>query len=393
MNLVKSFTILAFVAATGSSMAQGLLSLRPQRDVFEKRLPLSWSVAAGMGYDSNVNLSSNNEHDSLYAQAAINARYQSGDRQTSYGIDAGYSAFQFADAPANQDEFMQAFRAGVNFRHKVNPRLVITDSAYFAYEFEPNYSIGAGTTRRSEPYIYGFNNLSVAYAWSRRLSTVTGYTVSGIDYSDFDGESFLNHTFNHEFRYQLGRATVGVLEYRLATSSYDNNFGDYSSNYFLVGVDHSLTRRLYTSLRAGAEFRDRDFGGSGTSPYVEGVLTYRASEDTTLSSYVRYGYDDSTIGFYQDRTSIRIGANVSSRLNSRTSVFAGAHYIHDVYEDSFIDAGNFEDDVFALNAGVDYQIYKNVSLYAGYSFTTSSSGNDIREYDRHNMNIGLRAQF
>lgn len=288
---------------------------------------------------------------------------------------------------------MQAARLGFNVRHKVSPRLVITDSAYFAYEFEPNFSIGAATTRRSEPYIYGFNNLSVAYAWSRKLSSVSGYTITGIDYSDFNGESFLTHMFNHEFRYQMGKTTVGVAEYRLGTSSYDSGFGDYSSNYFLLGVDHSVTRRLYTSVRAGAELRDRDNGGAETAPYVEGVVNYKTGEQTTLSSYVRWGFDDSTIGQYQDRRSLRIGANLSHRINESTSITAGGHYINDQYEDSAAGAQSFSDDIFALNVSMDYALYDNVSLYCGYSFTTSASGNGVREYDRHVMNLGVRATF
>jgi hypothetical protein len=392
MHLTKSFAVLAFVATAGASMAQGLLSLRPQRDGFEKRLPLAWSVGAGVGFDSNTNLSNDDAHESGYATLGLGARVQSGDRQTAYSVDASYSAFQYFDAPEGQDDFLNSVRLGFNVRHKVSPRLVITDSAYAAYEFEPNYSIGAGTTRRVEPYVYGFNNLSVAYAWSRKLSTVTGYTASGIDYSDFN-ESFLTHTLNHEFRWTLSRQTVGVLEYRYATTTYDNDFGDYSTQFALLGVDHSLTRRLYTSVRAGSEFRERDNGGSGTNPYVEGVLNYRAGEQTSVSTYIRYGYDDSSIGGYQDRTSMRIGANFSSRLNQRTNVIAGAHYIHDVYEDSAVGAEDYNDDVIALSCGVDYLVYKNISLYAGYSFTTSDSGNEQRNYDRHNVNMGVRAQF
>jgi hypothetical protein len=392
MNLVKSFTILAFVACTGSSFAQGLLSLRPQKDEFERRIPLTYSVSAGAGYDSNANLASDNEEDSAYAQFGLGARYASGDRQTSYSIDASYGGQYYLDAPEGQDDYQNSFRLGANIRHRVSPRLTITDSAYAAYEYEPNYSVGAGTTRRSEPYIYFMNNLSVGYAWSRKLSTVTSYTISGIDYSDDVSESFLSHTLSQELRYQMSKLTVGVLEYRFALSTYDTDFGDYTSHYLLAGVDHSLTRRYYTSLRAGAELRDRDNGGEEISPYVEGILNYRAGEHTTLSSYVRWGYDDSSIGSYTERSSVRIGANARHQLNSRLAASAGLHYIHDMYEGSDV-ADSYDEDVVSLSLGVEYGLYKNISLYSGYTFTTASSGNGLRDYDRHNVNVGVRAQF
>lgn len=378
MKLVKTFTTLAFIACTGSTFAQGMLSLRPHKDEFEKRMPISYTVSAGAGYDSNANLSSENEESSAYANFGIGAQYNSGDRTTSYSVDASYGGFYYLDAPEGQDDFLNSARIGFNLRHKVSPRLSITDSAYVAYEFEPNYQIGAGTTRRSEPYLYGYNNLSVAYAWTRRLSTVTGYTISGIDYSDFGGESFLSHTFSHEFRSQIGKLTTGVLEYRFATTSYDNNFGDYSSHYLLAGVDHTYSRKFYGSLRAGAEMRDRDNGGSDTAPYVEAVANYRSGEDTTLSAYLRYGYDDSSIGSYGERTSIRIGVNARHQLNNRLAGTAGLHYINDQYDASET-AASYDEDVFALSLGLEYSLYKNIALYGGYSFTTSSSGNEIRD--------------
>ncbi len=392
MNLTKSFTVLAFVATAASVSAQGLLNLRPKKDEFEKRLPFTYSVSAGAGYDSNPSLASEGGDSSAYGQFGLSARYSSGDRTTAYNLEGSYGGNYYFDAPEGQDDYLNSARIGFNLRHKVSPRLSITDSAYVAYEFEPNYSIGAGTTRRQEPYLYGYNNLSVAYAWSRRLSTVTSYTISGIDYSDFGQESFLQHIGAQEFRYQLGKLTVGVLEYRFNTSSYDNGFGDYTSNSILVGVDHSVTKQLYASLRAGAELRDRDNGGEETAPHVEGVVQYRAGEDTTLSSYVRYGFDDSSIGSYGERRSVRIGANVSQRLNQRTTLNGGVHYIHDTFEASE-SADNFDENVFSLNLGVDYNLFRNVSLYAGYSYSTASSGNGVRDYDRHNMNVGLRAQF
>jgi hypothetical protein len=391
MNLKTSFATLAFVALATTGFSQGLLSLRPQKDEFAKRLPIAYSVSAGAGYDSNQNLSATDEKGSAYANFGLGARYNSGDRQTSYSIDANYGGYYYLDAPEDQDDYQQSARLGINFRHKVSPRLSITDSLYFAYEFEPNYAVGAGTSRRSQPYTYGLNNIAVAYAWSRKLSTVTSYTISGINYSDLGDESFLSHTFSHELRYQIGKTTVGVVEYRLATATYDNGFGDYTSHYLLVGVDHSITRRLYTSLRAGAEFRSRDTGDD-TSPYVEGVLTYRAGEDTTLSSYLRYGFDDSSIGSYGERTSVRVGLTATQKLNSRLNGSLGAHYIHDSFGGSAI-ATSYDEDVVSLSAGLDYNLFGNVSLYAGYGFTTTASGNDGRDYSRHNVNLGVRATF
>jgi hypothetical protein len=272
--------------------------------------------------------------------------------------------------------------------------LTITDSAYAAYEFEPNYAVGAGTTRRSEPYIYAYNDISAAYAWTRKLSSVTGYTISGIDYNEDDlgGESFLQHIGHHEMRYQVGKLTIAALTYRFSTTSYDNGFGDYNSHYLLAGVDHTVSRRLYASFRVGAELRDRDNGGSDTAPYFESTLNYRSGEDTTLSWYNRFGFEDSSIGSYGERYSYRSGLTATHRINTRLSGSAGLHYIHDQFDNGG-DAESYDEDTFAVSLGLDYNLFRNVNLYSGYTFTTSSSGNGVRDYDRHNVNFGIKASF
>lgn len=394
-KITLSLTALALAISGTSAVAQGLLSLRPAKDEFDKRIPFTITVNAGVGYDSNTNLSATDEQDSIYSQFGIGLAYSENSRTTSYGINLGYGGFYYWDAPEGTDDYLNSVRLGANIRHRVNPRLAIMDNAYVAYEFEPNYAIGSGTTRRSEPYTYWYNDLSASYAWSRTLSTVTGYTISGIDYSEdsLTGESFMTHIGHHEFRYQVGKLTVAALTYRFATTSYDNDFGDYNSHYALVGIDHTVSRRLYTSFRVGAEFRDRDNGGMETAPYFESVVNYRSGEDTTLSWYNRFGFEDSSIGSYQDRYSFRSGLSASHKITNKLNGNAGLHYIHDQYELGGDQAQDFNDNVFSLSLGLDYLVYKNVSLYSGYSFTTNASGQDTRDYNRHNVNFGVRATF
>lgn len=395
-QLLKSLVALSTLSFGANAFGQGLVSLRPDKDEFARRLPLTVTLDVAGGYDSNTNQSPNNAHDSGYIQGGASLDYKGGDRRTAYNITASYSGFYYLDPPPSTDDYLQSARVGLNVRHKVNPRLAITDSLYVAYEFEPNYAVGSGTTRRTEPYLYGYNDLSVSYAWSRKFSTVTGYTINGIDYQEaaYSGESFLSHIFHQEFRYAVTQLTTAALDYRFSTASYDNGFGDYHSHYILAGLDHNFSRRLVGTFRVGAEFRERDNGGSETSPYAEGNLSYRADKETTVSLYGRYGFEDSSIGTFQSRKSIRIGVTAQHRLTDRLNTTAGLHYIHDSFDDSAANAdSNYDEDVFSASAGLDYLLFKNISLTTRYSFTTVNSGNDLRDYDRHNVSVGLRATF
>lgn len=376
---------------SASAPAQGLLSLG-QRDEFEKKLPFSVTVGVGAGWDSNVNLSSSDEQDSAYISAKIIAEYSTGDRRTSYSVGLTYTPMYYLDAPEGVDEFQNS--ASINFamRHRATPRLTISDNLYFAYEYEPNYQIGTSVARRTQPYIYGYNNLNVAYAWTKRFSTVTGYTISGISYDDDSeaGEDYFSHLFSQDFRYAFTRQTTGVLTYRYGISEYDNGFGDYTSQYFLAGVDHSFSRRTVGSFRAGAEVRDRDNGGSSTNPYAEASFSHSIAKQTYVRWYGRYGFEDADIGNTTERTSLRTGVSVQQRFTNRLAGNLGANYIFDQFEGGGTD---FDDNIIEVSVGLDYSVYKNLVLNTGYSFTTTSSDEANREYDRHILSLGLTAKF
>ena len=237
--------------------------------------------------------------------------------------------------------------------------------------------LGATVARRTEPYFYGYNSLAAAYSWNRRFSTVTSYTISGVNY-DGDGTDYLQHIFANEFRYAFNRTTTGVVTYRYAITDTDGG-SDYDTHYALVGVDHRFNPRLSGSLRVGAEFQEGD-----STPYVESALTYRVTRKTDLRWYAQYGF--SSNGIESDNAGLRTGVTASHRFNTRFVGNLGAHYIQedDVY---------YDQDVLALSAGFSYSLYKNLSLNGGYSFTTASSDEDFAEFDRHQLQLGVAARF
>ena len=45
------------------------------------------------------------------------------------------------------------------------------------------------------------------------------------------------------------------------------------------------------------------------------------------------------------------------------------------------------------SAGLAYRLWNNVSMDAQYSYTLLSSGDELRDYDRNRVSLGLSAQF
>ena len=133
----------------------------------------------------------------------------------------------------------------------------------------------------------------------RRLSTVSRYTVTGIDYDgqlESVGEDRFTQTFSQEVRYVLDRLTSLVGEYRRANTDYDIVNLDYDANYLLAGVDHKFSDNVTGTLRLGGENRDYDSNDDdGWNPYAEASLRYNLSDRTNLVWFTRYGYEDSEV--------------------------------------------------------------------------------------------------
>jgi Putative beta-barrel porin 2 len=387
------FSTAAIAALSSSAHAQGLLSIGHSMDIdFDRKIPFVVTAGATLGWDSNTNLSSNNEEDSLYAQANVGVSYNTGDRRTSFRYYANYSPLYYFDPAPGVDDFQHNVRLGLDYRRRINERLTITDNFYLAYEIEPDYNVGAAVARRNDQYLYGYNSLAASYAWNRRFSTVTSWTISVMDYENnvADAQDNLVNIFGNEFRYALSRTTTLAGTYRFAITDYDGA-NDYDSHYLLAGVDHRFNPRLTASFRAGVEMRDRDIGGSSTEPYFEGALTYYVSRRTNLRWYSRYSMSEFDAG--NDSTSFATGLSADHRINSRLSVNAGLHYHKRDYG-----SGTFGgEDVFSFSCGFDYSLYRNISLNGGYSVTSSdrdgTAGGFSGDYDRHHLQLGIGARF
>jgi hypothetical protein len=127
-----------------------------------------------------------------------------------------------------------------------------------------------------------------------------------------------------------------------------------------------------------------------TNPYVEASFSHSVAKQTYVRWYGRYGFEDADVGNSTERTSIRTGVSLQQRFTNRIAGNIGANYIHDEF-----DGGSrpFDDDIVEVSLGLDFNVYRNLVLNTGYSFTTTSSGVAEREYDRHILSLGMTARF
>ena len=397
---VASAFALSLGLLSGAAHGQGLLSIGSNVDDFEQEdIPLTWTVSGYVGYDSNINSIDIAEESSVYLQAGIGTQWSGGSRTTRYTLGASASVlYYFDDVTVGDDEnVFYSVRLQGSVVHRASRRLTLSDSFYATYEYEPNQQIGATVSRRTDQYFYLYNNAALSYAWTRRFSTVASWVTSGITYDGDDVEDRWANRIGLAARYLWTRATTLVGEYRFGITDYETGTADYTSHYLLAGVDHMFNRVTQGSVRVGAEFRDNDNYDSNTSPYIEASLVQLLNEGFSLRWAARYGLEDSELGSFESRTSIRMGVTAQYEFNPRLTGTAGLTYVHSELDDSYVaGVSDGDEDFFGINLGLSYLLYSNVRVEGGYSYGTLDSNIDSgisRDFDRHRVFMGVSANF
>ncbi len=375
------------LGAIGQNMETG--------DEFDDDLPLTVTLGVGTGWDSNTNTSSTLENESAYINGGIGAIYGIGDKTTQLNLGTNFGAIYYFDqAPGVDDDFYNA-RISLDLVHRASPRLTLIDNAYFTYEIEPDYAIGASTARRNDQYSYFYNRFAASYAWSRRLSTVTSYTISGIFYEEdiiAATEDRLTHNVGNQFRYAWTRQTTLTADYRYQRTNFDTLPRDINEHFVLAGIDHRFTRATSLTASGGAQFYDDSVSGSSTKPYGELALNYRVTEDTTVRWANRVGLESNEVAGFNDRYTWRSGLSANHRLTPYLTGSGGISYVLSRFDGGTV-TSDLDEDAISVNAGLSFRVLPNTDLDARYYFTKYSSDNSLRDYDRHRVSLGLSTTF
>ncbi len=379
--------VVAAITSTSTVMAQDVFGA----DGFDNR-PFSVSMEVRQGYDTNTRTTADgNKQESAFTTGSLTLGTVLGARRTRLSADLTGGLRYNWDGDQDDD---YNIRLALSLTHNVNRRLSLALTTYTTYQIEPDFYDSLTLSRRSGHYFYSNSSLRATYQWTNKFSTITSYSLAAVMYEDSAVgaiEDRLENIFSQEFRYLILPTTVLVGEYRFAMVRYDVNDRDSDSHFFLAGVDHNFTPRLRASLRGGVEIRDYD-SGAETSPYGEGTLTYNYGKGSSLRWINRYGYEQSDLrGNSATNLTFRSGLYAKQRLTARIFADLGIYYQNTKLEGR--ENGDVTDDVIGANAGLSYEINRRFSVNAGYNFTTISSDDAVREYDRHMVYAGFQASF
>ncbi len=352
--------------------------------------PFSGAVSVRGGYDDNTNSSSFDAQESYFTSlyGELNADLGSPRTQFTIGLAGGATYYE-----SNNDWDYTATIKTV-LTHRATSRLTLSARIYATYQVEPDFSLLLGSERRNGQYIFANSQFSAKYQWSPRISTVTSYSLVGVFYEDdltADASNRFEHYFSQEFRYLLRPTTTLVAEYRFAFYDYtENNINDGTSNYFLVGVDQTFSPRLSANVRGGVEVRENDAQGTQVSPYAEATLSYAYGRFSTLTWLNRYGFEQSSSTLGTERRTFRSGLKLRHGFTARLSAYAAAFYHNNQYEGQNL---SYSEDLVDLSTGLQFDVSRNLSLTAGYSYTKLYSDLPFRDYDRNRFTVGATVSF
>ncbi len=392
MNMKTSLSLATLVAFGGLASAQGLLSIAPETTT-PFSLPVSFSVSADAGYDTNINNSGFDEVDSFYISGGAGVDWAYATDRTVATVGVSGSVFHYFDQVPEIDDTLYNVRAGISLAHALTDRLSLNNKFYFGYEFEPNYVFGVSLNRRNDQYYFAYNTLTLDYLWTERLSTSTGYTIQGIFY-DNDGisqaEDRIRHQFNQLVRYALNENTGLRAEYRYAMVDYDNSSLDSTSHYALVGIDHAFSENTNAVVMAGAQFFDFDARGSRTKPFVEAGLNHQVDEALSLRWANRLSFEDSQVQSSGDNYSYRTSLDARYQYTEKLATYAGLVYIH---QDLTRGPASGTENIFQGTIGTSYALTEALALRASYTYNLNDSFREANDFDRHRVNVGVTASF
>jgi len=379
-----------------------------------RRLHLTGSLNGG--YDDNVNLTPTGSP-SWYANPTANFRYQFGSARLAMDLLVGGGINYYFDHPDGR-YYDPIVYLQFSLAYKVTARLTLDLSTSSAYESQPELGTPLSANFRLGNYLRSENNLSAHYQLSHRLSSITGYSLSALEYENpaASGHDRLEQAFSEQLRYLWMPTTTVSGEYRFSLNESQGAQGESTTQSLIAGLEQSFSPRFKAGLRSGVQFRSGS--GGQTSPYVETSLTYQlesqaraVSRQSADSTYIiwtnRYSIEESDQQQAAGRETFRTNLKLNYAITARISASLALIYSHgDNGTSNQISSGSLggssTETTFDITPSIRYAITQRCAVNAGYRYTKVDRGSgataldplqSVASYTRNRYFAGITISF
>ncbi len=379
-----------------------------------RHLHLSGSLNGG--YDDNVNLTPTGSP-SWYANPTANFRYLFGSARLAMDLLVGGGINYYFDHPGGR-YYDPIVYLQFSLAYKVTARLTLDLSTSSAYESQPEFATALSSTRRLGNYFRSENNLSAHYQLSHRLSSITGYSLSALEYENpaASGHDRLEQAFSEQLRYLWMPTTTVSGEYRFSLNESQGAQGESTTQSLIAGLEQSFSPRFKAGLRSGVQFRSGS--GGQISPYVETSLQYElesqgrtASRQSADSTYIiwtnRYSIEESDQQQAAGRETFRTNLKLNYAITARISASLALIYSHgnngtSNQMSSGSLGGSSTETTFDITPSVRYAITQHCAFNVGYRYTDVQNGlgavalepvQSVASYTRNRYFAGITISF
>lgn len=344
---------------------------------------------------------------------------QFADRRTLFTFDLGGGLDYYWDRPGKKEE--GTGNLSMVYLRRLTGRAQFTAEVDASYQSQPDFSQpNVPTSSNLGSYLTANAKADFSYRLTPRFSTVTSVSYNTLQYQDAgpNADNFATTTFGTELRYLFSPRLTLLGELRYSSDTHEHDSVQDSNNYYLlIGGELALSRRFSATLRVGEVVQKFKEGGSSeSSPYVEGALNYRITQQTILSWNVRYGYEEAGAGESRNLTA-RSGIQLTQIFTPRFQGVLGVNLIRQQLTSDFgalnaaqatngldgsdtgavTSTGNRStksvQDTIDTSLGFYYTLDRHWSLNLTYTYTTALGPDSTSDYYRQRIFLGAAYQF
>ncbi len=401
---MRSYFYKSLLVCAASATVGGAFSLYDSAPMvgLPESYNIKYSATLGVGYDSNVNWSENNEDASPYVRASVSARYADMEsvNKLSYDVRLGFKHYTGLDDNSSTAETRGDCKLGFDLVHAFNSADTLSSSLYATYSPQPDYADGYSpayctgdmlTVSQSNVYSHALDsrwslNGSVSFQMVRYMEAIEQsddryYIMGGVG-AQYRESSIMTYKLNLSYSRELRNKGLDSDRYVL-TVGFQRALDPFSS----CGADVGVAARVYSQETVW-------------SPCAN--FSYRRKLTEGLNARVFVSYADENAGSYMasqtylENRTLRFGSHIDYILSPDVTYSFGAAYIVTERSEATRGANDYDCDRYEISAGISYAFTQQLrgSVKASYSVLSQQyDGMAETSPDRWNVAADITYNF
>ena len=371
-------------------------------------LPVSqavkYSLTARVGYNDNINSTSNYKQRSIYTGANLGASYADYESSTKTHYNASLGAtYYFKRAYSSNQKWFSDTRVSGGLTHNFNERCTNNLQASLSYQPEPDYSNGMSASRAQGDCF----NWSLSDSITRSIDSRWNWSLN----ASYTGNFYTKKVYEYDDRqYIHGGASLSVRTSELVSYSLSltyrkdlkkSGYGYNSDNFYAtLGTNRSLTPYSSMNLNIGVQqkyiHREKIL-----TPTLRAGYNRKVMEGFSLNFYASLDNENvdtyrGAVGSYLSDPTWRVGFNGSYTWSPDLSLTFGCSYYSSNYKRGENKMEDYNSYSVNPTIGVSFRITDSLRGNLHYTYTVSNSSYSYsrgNKYYRNNVSFSTTYTF